>query len=153
MYASSMKDGFESLILEDLTGKGYELKDRTKPLDLDHCKIVIENFALLHSVSFVLKKRDEELFERLSDLPETFFYKDFLEYYKGLRMKNSHERLSVCLDPEKERGFVDKLDEFIKRFFEDFDVCLSKKEANNFVVISHGDSWLNNIFFKYQVIL
>lgn len=151
LYATSKLPGSESLIIEDLTVEGYEMKNRKQVFDLQHCISVMKFFGTLHTFSFILKKRNPELYKHISNLPETFLNKDFLEYYQSLRMEHTTQRIVACFDAEKEKHLIDKVKEFAGQFTEHCLDCFSEDTAEGYTVINHGDSWINNIFFKYEV--
>lgn len=151
LYGTSRVKGSETLILEDLSKEGFMLRNKHESLDWNHCQLSLEYLARLHSLSFVLKKRNPDLFYLISNLPETFFSGTFFEYYKKFRLRNTVERATKCLDPQKEKHCIEKLLYFEENFVELFEECLSNNNNNGCNVISHGDGWSNNIFYKYKV--
>lgn len=151
LYGTSRLKGAETIILEDLIVEGYKMRNRKEPIDWPHSEIAIEYLAHLHSLSFVLKKRNPELFSSLSDLPETFFNRRFLQYYKDVRMPNAESRVAAIFDGETNQLYLDKVKYIHNNFIELFEECLSAAETNGYNVISHGDGWTNNIFYKYEV--
>lgn len=151
LYATCKDEGAECLVFNDLTVEGYEMKDRRLPVDLNHALAVVKNYAKLHSLSFVLKKRNVELFKSLSDLPETFFCERFLLHYQKERMSLTLKNVLTLLDEEKEKDIADMVKEATKNLVDIFDFCLSEESANGYTVINHGDGWINNIFFQYEV--
>lgn len=151
IYAMSSKSGSETILMEDLVFQNFEMKDRRQPLNLQHCKIVIMYFAKLHSLSFVLKKQNPKLFDEISFLPETFFTDEFMKIYKEKKMETTYTRAAACLDKEKESHIIHKVKNFYDNFIENYTFCVSGKNSNGYNVICHGDSWINNILFKYKV--
>lgn len=151
LYGTSRIKGAETLILEDLTVEGYKMRNRKQPIDWPHCEMAIGYLAHLHSLSFVLKKRNPELFSSLANIPESFFCKRFLQYYKDLRLANGLKRVYACLDEEKEQRCIEKMKYVSDAFIELFEECVSNKGTNGYNVICHGDGWTNNIFYKYEV--
>lgn len=151
LLGTSKQNGSETLIMEDLAMHGFEMKDRRYPLNWQHCKLVISNFARLHSLSFILKKQKPELFSELSYLPEAFFTGEFMEMYKDKRVEDSFKRNTACLDKEKDETLISKVRYVYDNFVDFYHFCTSGENSNGYNVICHGDGWVNNIFFKYKV--
>lgn len=139
------------IVLEDMAHSGYEMTDKFKPFDFEHCKILMKTIAKLHAKSFI-----------------------FEEVYQ----KNLHDEFSHCMQetlwPLKEgrskamfeaavKGILSIVDEMpdlnedqLKAFRAKIvDLCAghtgkllpSSKHKN---VLCHGDLWANNILYKYD---
>lgn len=139
------------IVLEDMAHSGYEMTNKLKPFDFEHCKILMKTLAKFHAKSLI-----------------------FEEVYQ----KNLHDEFSHCMQetlwPLKEgrakamfdaavKGIVSvielmpELDEDQRVAFKSkmIDLCVdhagkllpSTKHKN---VLCHGDLWANNILFKYD---
>ncbi|CAK9832998.1 hypothetical protein ANTRET_LOCUS9747 [Anthophora retusa] len=140
------------IVLEDMAHNGYEMTDKFKPFDFEHCTILMKTLARFHAKSLI--------FERL---------------YK----KNLHDEFSHCMQetlwPLKDgrakamfeaavKGIVSLIDmipnlnEEEREKFREKLVDLCADHANKLLpsmkhknVLCHGDLWANNILFKYDV--
>ncbi|OAD55823.1 hypothetical protein WN48_04235 [Eufriesea mexicana] len=138
------------IVLEDMAHNGYEMPNKFKPFDFQHCKILMKTLARFHAKSLVF----EELYKKsLHDefphcLQETLWpLKDgrakamFDAAVKGIV---SLIDLMPDLDEDQRKTFTTKV----------IDLCVdhankllpSKRHKN---VLCHGDLWANNILFKY----
>ncbi|XP_043259133.1 uncharacterized protein LOC122401206 [Colletes gigas] len=139
------------IVLEDMANSGYEMTDKFKPFDFEHCKILMKTLAKFHAKSFI-----------------------FEEVYQ----KNLHDEFSHCMQetlwPLKDgraksmfdaavKGIVSMIDaipelnEDQKKEFRTKMIDLSTGHAGKLLpsskhknVLCHGDLWANNILFKYD---
>lgn len=139
------------LILDDLRNAGYELHGYKKPMNYDHLKLVFENYAKYHAISFALKDQQPEKFHE--------FTKDFgttvSEAYKQLTLpKLFRSQHATNLKFLAELG-ESQLSARYKPFDDEIDNVFihNRYDLDPYVVITHGDAWCNNILFKYKVFL
>ncbi|XP_056648170.1 uncharacterized protein LOC130452767 isoform X2 [Diorhabda sublineata] len=149
-YKTSNVAPYEHLILEDMTAKGYEMKNRKIVTDLNHSMEVLKAYGKYHALCLALKIKEPEVFDNLVELTkETYFTNVNLENLCGT-IKAVIDKVTQKLDQDKERKLIKKLNEFIKFPVNGLLENLSIKAANGDAVFSHGDSWINNILFKYE---
>lgn len=137
----------ELILLEDLQLSKYVMLDRFKPLTDKSVKLTLRNFAILHSLSMVLKKEDTETFETFNKKLIDFFgtliqVEEFVQYTVGIEK----DALDVLDDEEYKapvRGSISKLNENlpITRMGQD-----NLKQS----VVLQGDGWTNNIMFRLK---
>ncbi|KOB77009.1 Uncharacterized protein OBRU01_04786 [Operophtera brumata] len=65
-YGSLAEVPSEVILLEDLKESQYDILDRFKPLSTDNVKLVLKNFAIFHSLSYVLKHQEPETFAEIA---------------------------------------------------------------------------------------
>ena len=139
------------IVLEDMAHSGYEMTDKFKPFDLEHCKVLMKTLARFHAKSLI---------------------------FEELCQKNLHDEFSHCMQetlwPLKDgrakamfdaavKGIVSmidlmpQLDEDQRRKFRAKVIDLSADHARKLSpsvkhknVLCHGDLWANNILFKYD---
>lgn len=64
-YADYNLELFRAIIvMEDLRDGGYQMLDKSKPIDFEHSKLVIQSLGRLHALSFAMKKQKPEVFEK-----------------------------------------------------------------------------------------
>ncbi|XP_023012881.2 uncharacterized protein [Leptinotarsa decemlineata] len=150
LYSSS-SGSMEVLVLENLRMKGYQQYDRKKPMNLAHCKAVLQRYGILHAVSFALRqqyaKTFDDLVSKLGDPNSTLFessnignvYDDSfalaLEMFEKNGDSDIHEKLRKLLG----KGCSTMVKEVLRAMY---------IEPQS--VISHGDCWCNNFLFKYE---
>lgn len=140
--ADEEKDEF-LIIMRDMRPEGYAMWPKDKTVDFAHARLVVQELAKLHAISFVLKDQQPKLFEefaQLHDISKLLFLTDnAMElFHKNL------EKIKQFLTDDYKKEMIDDLRNNVKRYFER---CL---EENRFSVITHGDCWNNNILYHYE---
>lgn len=139
------------IVLEDMAHNGFEMTDKLKPFDLEHCRILMRMLAKFHAKSLIF----EEVYQK--NLHDEFSHcmQETLWPLKEGRAKAMFDAavkgtISVIdlmpgLDQEQRAKFKAKVEELC----EDHAGKLlpSTKHKN---VLCHGDLWANNILFKYD---
>lgn len=134
------------VIMDDLRTKGFKLWPRNKALTIDHCRLVIQELAKFHAVSFALKDQKPEIFDEfkaLNDILRKFFKSDSLDkhidvgFNRAINVLNNDEHKAVLQDIKVQ--FLTYLEDL-----------LHEDKHKSIGVINHGDCWNNNIIYKYQ---
>ncbi|KAJ9583834.1 hypothetical protein L9F63_027326 [Diploptera punctata] len=146
-FESSLKD---TLVLEDMTMKGYIMKDRLKLFDFDHAKAVVISLARFHGLSHAIYLRNPTLFynvheNHFTDSPDRLNdEKEFSEHRINMLIKE----LGKC-SKLPASYYIDKLlkvtDNIVDRVRE-----VVKPIKDSISVLNHGDCWVNNILFHYN---
>ncbi|XP_011498467.1 PREDICTED: uncharacterized protein LOC105362681 [Ceratosolen solmsi marchali] len=146
----------EEIIMEDLGARDFKIYPRRKMLDLEHCLAVVQTLASMHASSLNLKLKSPEKFHELvAPLYEIIARKDDnyslgILYEGGLKfallsMESIEERT-----PEVERatnflrGYCDKVMDVMT------ELLTPSTDNGRYWVITHGDTWNNNILFLHD---
>lgn len=149
-YQTSNVAPYEYLILEDMTAKGYEMKNRKIVTDLNHSMEVLKAYGKYHALCLALKVKEPKIFDNLAKLTkETYFTNVNLENL-CTTVKAVIDKVIQRLNQDQDSIIIAKLTQFIKFPVNGLLENLSIEAANGQAVFSHGDSWINNILFKYQ---
>ncbi|KAF7989557.1 hypothetical protein HCN44_008231 [Aphidius gifuensis] len=139
------------IIMEDLKSQGYIIKPRLDLLDLQHCTALVEKLATLHARSLNLKFKDNKLFnELLSPLSEAVFPLDD-KPSMGTSLEISLTTAIKHLESLEQSDAINNGINLLKKFEnKTFSIMsnLVKQGQNKYDVITHGDSWINNLLFK-----
>ncbi|KAJ2945251.1 hypothetical protein O0L34_g9322 [Tuta absoluta] len=145
-YGALMEAPHEVILLEDLQVHGYKMLDRFKSFTDHDIKIVLNDFAKLHSLSFAFKNQNPEQFTELTqnmlNMWEVFDLKE-------MKMFFVHVEISVLalLDKQEHKNAIKGLvSEAITIMTELYEVDAESR----FSVIQQGDSWINNIMFTME---
>lgn len=146
-YRSISKDLSESLLLEDLTLRNFDLIDhRTEPITFDHMSLLLKALGKFHAISFAIKDQLPNKYKELSDpIFEPYWsilnQPEISKVYEGML-----DRMRVCLEEENRFDLVEK---FVKLLGNDFRQKFSELYSTTaFSVICHGDLTVKNTMFR-----
>lgn len=132
-------------VLDDLNECGYVMCDRLKQLDFEHSAMFMKSIASFHAVSVAVHKQNpiiimsvgEEYLQTMEENHSSDFVSCwFTKFYKVVETWQGYERFG--------RMIRNQLNTFPERLAEVF------TPRKNFNVLNHGDTWTNNILFKYN---
>ncbi|XP_055296576.1 uncharacterized protein LOC129565584 [Sitodiplosis mosellana] len=141
----------ESLFLEDLSVRDFAIIDRyTQEVTADHVYLFMKALGKLHAISFALKDQQPEKFKELaSSLKEMFLRAN--EEFIGEFFDNQAESIFKVLDNAEDAHLLAKMKKvFENGAFKTALECLDLDGTDPGSVISHGDSWQNNLMFRYD---
>ncbi|CAH1116681.1 unnamed protein product [Phaedon cochleariae] len=146
-YQTIENQNLEAIILEDMRKSGYRLHNRTIPMDLPHLKLILENYAKWHALSFAVRDQNNGELEsnKLTNVARYYFRKDstrkllvkYTKYAHQILLEKNEHFLADTLERILQKGVADTILEVLNS---DVDEC----------VITHGDGWNNNFLFKYE---
>ncbi|XP_075981976.1 uncharacterized protein LOC142980464 [Anticarsia gemmatalis] len=151
-YGSFTERGKEVLLLEDLNVYNYTMMDRFKPLSKECIKSVLKNLAILHSLSYVFREKDQDTYnsfkENLVDMWVTkdepdptaeqmkFFFQSMENDVAALM---ANEPYYVNIAKGNIAGSLNLASEIAKA-----------DKDSKYNVIIQGDAWTNNLLFKLE---
>ncbi|CAB3225490.1 unnamed protein product [Arctia plantaginis] len=146
-YGSTLEEPNEVILLEDMTASDFIMLDRFTSLSNDCVKSMMKNFAVLHSLSFVLKHKEPETYNKFkNNLTNLWTLVGGSDDAMGFFQMIEDDTIAIVKDPKYQdfvRHKVSDLPNLATKF--------SKIDAyNQYTVILQGDSWTNNILFKFQ---
>jgi hypothetical protein len=136
------------IVMEDLRESGNNMWNKFKPINLEHATMIISALGRLHALSFAMKTKKPEQFEKFKKLNDMFSQMggddNFEQYANGLIMNaiNTIEPSEVKL---KQRAM--KLQEGFKKLIAE---SVDPEAAEPYACVTHGDCWTNNFLFHYN---
>nr|XP_022921255.1 uncharacterized protein LOC111429540 [Onthophagus taurus] len=146
---SYLENFHESIVMENIKLKGYVMKCRQDPLDLNHVKLAMKTYAKLHAVSFALKDQKPDVFKKLAentvDIVKIAISNEGVRQIQAMGLQFAFS----VLDPKTDGNVLIAY----KKFFDNYlDVIIKLLEdTNERAVIGHGDCWVNNFLWKYDL--
>uniref|UniRef100_A0A2A4JDX0 CHK kinase-like domain-containing protein n=1 Tax=Heliothis virescens TaxID=7102 RepID=A0A2A4JDX0_HELVI len=144
-YGSLNEAPSEVIILEDLNESGFSMLNKFNSLSNECVISILQNFAAMHSLSYVLKNKEAEKFnhfkEQLTDPWKSAYDKPEL---KNRFQIVEDEIVSVLEDSHHKKLVKNKIIEI----FELRAKLIEFEKSNKYSVIQQGDAWTNNIMFK-----
>lgn len=148
-YYSCSDDKNDVLVLEDLSELGFTMTDRLKGLDYNHCELVMKAFGKFHGISMAMQELQPENFHRTRhSIKETLYFDAAREQFGTIHFPcNAGIRMMESRYPQR-TDLVEKLKKLTTNFFDNLIEIV--ETPSPLAVINHGDSWVNNILFKYE---
>lgn len=149
---SSMEEVYETVIMEDMKAKDYEMmKDRKVPLDYAHTMLVMREYGKFHALSFALRDQQPKVFEKTAEgLCGESIFETGDDNVKDSMVQNIN-RVVNAFDPVKNVKEYQAACDLKADCYNKFLASMKSGVGGKYSVITHGDSWINNMLFKYEV--
>lgn len=145
-YRAESETFKEMILLEDMCVRGFRMMNRRESLDCKHLKLILKKLASYHALSFALKKDDPEKFKELSKMASGMEdYNPKFRYFLELSKNRAIEALD---DPY----MVKKITEWGAELVDKMAFFISPENVDPYSVMCHGDCWINNTLFRFEVI-
>ncbi|XP_072395404.1 uncharacterized protein [Diabrotica undecimpunctata] len=140
------------IVLNDLSVQGYSSTEG-KFFDYEHLSLVIRQLAKLHSLSFLIEHRLSKVLGENIKIDE--YFPDLTEEYHILPNELNDTHIQYAVSDLEAYSYLAKhisIEEFKRRAQIRLNQVYSAvKKSDSFRnVISHGDIWKPNIFFKWD---
>ncbi|KAJ8716963.1 hypothetical protein PYW08_005362 [Mythimna loreyi] len=140
-YGGESAEGEETVVMEDLTAKGFQTYNRFLSVDWEHAACAVDCLTRFHALSFAYQKADPEKFARDAKRVETKKRDLDSPILKEIWMKMVENTVNVVKEEHKER-LTEVLNNGSTDFY-DFKVPLST------TVLCHGDYRVSNLLFRH----
>ncbi|KAB0793313.1 hypothetical protein PPYR_12933 [Photinus pyralis] len=148
-YASTMDDGVEALLMEDMKVRGFHNCDHQMGVNYNHASIIMRSLGKFHALSYAVKNEKPEIFADWRDAcPESFFNSTLYEPIISMVQSLSAAILKTYGDDEaKTRDIFRRSTKNIPAIFKGL---LDLDQFGKYLSISYGDYQFRNFLFKYE---
>jgi len=136
------------IIMENLKMNGFGLWDKTKSIDYDTVCLYMKALGKLHAISFAFRDQKPKLFDEITDFEDCIV--KMLKKEDNVfvvMLKATLEMVLSVLDQPEEIRVINTVKE---NCIEETLRLSDKKIAGKFYVLTHGDSWNNNMFYSNE---
>lgn len=142
----------EIVVLENLRTQGFCHWNKKKPMNLDHVKLVLKEYGKYHALSFALKVRKPNTFEKISKNMNDI-YMDIIESCGTTKtIQNLSKKVLDHLALNKKlESLVNSFRPIQESLTKIMKELVRTDPAEKYAVVCHGDNWCNNMLFKYEV--
>lgn len=146
----SLQDMCETVIMENMKAAGYIMKNRREPLDYVHTKCVFTHYAKFHALSFALQDQNPGKFQEFAKNMKSNFFDESNKEAMQLSLAATFTRAFKCYTEDNKEEL--KLLRYLQEHAYDvLTYSCSSDVVGNCEIFIHGDSWINNMLFKYEV--
>ncbi|KAJ8866927.1 hypothetical protein PR048_032789 [Dryococelus australis] len=136
----------QKLVMEDLSESGFKMASRMSGLDLDHSKLVISRLGQFHAASVALHSQEPGVFEKF--LTNVFVgSNNHMTNLLSESLKSVAEKVQNW--PEVGHRYFEKLRQLSETGVHRLEKAV-KRDDQDFNVLTHGDTWTNNMMFRYN---
>ena len=150
-YGSSIEVGKEFILMKDLKHFNYFMCNRKEVMDFEHSLLVFQELGRLHSLSFAMKDKNPYLFRALSKNCKDIFFNNCNLEQMSESFEGNRQFVLEAFDTVKDGDVIEKVNKFFEDGFKRTLQWISPEAAGDYAVIGHGDTWINNLLFSYQV--
>ncbi|XP_052755702.1 uncharacterized protein LOC113515772 [Galleria mellonella] len=142
-YGCNPKIFEESIVLEDLSKKGYTTYDRFKPINWEYAAGAVESLAKFHALSIAYSEENPEEFKAFVE--KTDFQK---EMFVGMLHQMYEQRIQTTLSVTAEKH-KDKLQKYLETHV-NIEAIMNISQSSQRRVLCHGDYRPSNLMHKYN---
>ncbi|XP_071637686.1 uncharacterized protein [Temnothorax longispinosus] len=154
LYDANDESGKQFLMLENLTPQGFMMA-KSKIMDYPHLSLALRCLGELHAYSFITRSANPMGFEKLKRMQEPLFSQEFAEKKADkdnigniVTQRLTNVILKVLANEDKH--YFERYQRFVDNITQNMIDATDGKAAEPYAVVNHGDSWTNNILFKYD---
>lgn len=143
----------ETIVMEDMKALGYVLRNRAEPMDYNHVRLVMETYGKLHAISFALRDQRPLEFQDIKSKMIDLFYMDdkHLNPMTQGHVTVMNNKILESLETVGDRREVEVFKKYSEKVMGELKEVTEKGIDGKYSVFAHGDCWVNNMLFKYDV--
>ncbi|XP_061716820.1 uncharacterized protein LOC133524705 [Cydia pomonella] len=140
---------YEFTLLEDLKEARFEMLDRRSPLTNESVRLVVKNLAKYHSLCYVFKNSEPEIYENYLNKLSNVWAIMFAEAETEQFLESSVNDLLEIMHDESDK-YKNVLNRTLTQVASTIKKIESYEKDSKYSVIQQGDCWTKNIMFILQ---
>lgn len=136
-----------AIIMQDLRPDGFKMWPNDKPTSFEQLRIIVEELAGFHAVSFAMKDQWPEQFVAYSKLDDLGRVLLSLGHFETV-FRQSIQRAIDALNAEEHKNIMRAC---LQNYADLCKNCLNGKFPEESCVVTHGDCWKNNVIYRSAV--
>ncbi|XP_012054241.1 PREDICTED: uncharacterized protein LOC105617285 [Atta cephalotes] len=150
LYNVSDESGKEILMLENLAPQGFVMA-KSKILDYPHLSLALRCLGEFHAYSFITRVTNPTNFEKLK-MKEHLFNKRLVDNIDDKEKDLSKMLIELVFKAlaNEDKHYSERYQRFVENMMQNMFDAVDGKAAEPYTVVNHGDSWTNNMLFKYD---
>lgn len=140
-------NGICVIVMQNLRPEGYEMWPNEQPMPIERMRLIVQELAKFHAISFAMKDQRPDQFEefkKLQDLAADFMNVPHIESTN----RQTIQRAMNAMDCEVCKNIMR---ECLQNYSRISTNCLLEKFSDQSCVLTHGDCWKNNIIYRTAV--
>ncbi|KAL3288016.1 hypothetical protein HHI36_002468 [Cryptolaemus montrouzieri] len=137
------------IVLENLKPKGFRLHNLHEPMDIDHVRLVVEAYAKWHAFSFALRDQQPWCFDELAQCSQEIRNCKIKDFVIPTTQREIDAVIEIY-EKKKDSVMAEKLRALKVNCFQSLKDYYSANDDEDYLVIRHGDCWMNNFIFQYK---
>lgn len=148
VYATHVDDENENyaFIMDDLRTDNFVMWPRNDAVPFDHVKMILQQLARFHAVSFALKDQQPNAFAEFKNIYDVLEMQVVNGNFGEFMSSGHREVLGLIIDDEHKKI----MQRLTNNYFEIMKNLYSIDANDAFGVVNHGDCWINNFVFRYN---
>lgn len=135
-----------AIIMEDLSVHDFVLWPKHETMPVEHARLMMEELAKFHAISFALRDQRPHEFKRLQSIKDRYANNCHQEFIMKL-VQMGFDKTLAALDCVEHRALVE---EYRARVFDYFEDCTRSDACEPYGALTHGDFWINNLMFRHD---
>ncbi|XP_013186075.2 uncharacterized protein LOC106131508 isoform X1 [Amyelois transitella] len=132
----------EAIAMQNMSVNGYKPYTNKRYLDFDHVTVSLKSLAKFHALSFIMKERDRELYEKSLKVCLPLSAANNKRFMDILQ-----DRLDKALIKLENTKYVPMLETLKQNLNDNIESASNNVQR---ICICHGDIWKENILYKYE---
>ncbi|XP_012261909.2 uncharacterized protein LOC105689461 [Athalia rosae] len=150
-YFSTSDNRKEAVCLEDLGVKGFVMRDRLKEMDFAHASIIMKTWGRFHALSFALRDQRPDIFKsEIAAMKEALWRPEVVQHPDVVTRVNTLGKYVKMALAQENSKYLEKFTKFLSDVPRHLETSCDGSLAEPYAVLNHGDSWSNNMMFRYE---